>query len=69
MQFPCARRQLRVPFPKLRLVGGKVPPLHAEESSVLLPAKGRKIKAAWGTHQPHEEIEACAVGTDVTRQG
>lgn len=66
--FPCACRQLTVLFPKLRLVGGKGPSCAEEESSALLPVKGRQIKAAQGTHQPRKEIEACAIRTDVTRR-
>lgn len=42
LRFPLEHRQLTVLFPRLRLVGGKVPsPCAEEESSALLPAKGR----------------------------
>lgn len=67
--FPHSHRKLTVLFPRLELVGGKVPCPHPEEeSSALLPAKGRQIKAACGTRQPCKEIEEFAMGTDVTRQ-
>lgn len=67
--FPHSHRKLTVLFPKLELVGGKVPCPHPEEESTALPpAKARQIKAARGIRQPCEEIEGFAMGTDVTRQ-
>lgn len=60
--IPLSHRQLTVLFPRLGLGGGKVPCPHPEqESSALLPAKGRQIKAARGTRQPCEEIEGHAM--------
>lgn len=51
--FPRACRKLTVLFPELSLVDGKVRSARGEEeSSALLPAKGRQIKAVWGTRQP-----------------
>lgn len=51
------------------MVGVKGHSSHAEEeSSALLPAKDRQMKATWVTCQLHKEIERCAIRMDVTRQ-